>query len=200
LARLADPQLADRRRRQILDAALTCFRRRGFHQATMQEICAEASMSAGALYRYFNSKAEIIAAIAEDEHADSDTMFLNAARSGSAIDALSLIARDFFGKFAEGDGALIADIFAECIRDEAVAAPLLKINARSVAHCVEAIKTGQKSGAVDRKLDAEEAANTLFAAIEGIALRRAFLRDTDPEAAVVQFRTLAERYLSPSHE
>jgi AcrR family transcriptional regulator len=200
LARLADPQLADRRRRQILDAALACFRRRGFHQATMQEICAEASMSAGALYRYFNSKAEIIAAIAEDEHADSDTMFLNAARSGSAIDALSLIARDFFGKFAEGDGALIADIFAECIRDEAVAAPLLKINARSVAHCVEAIKTGQKRGAVDRKLDAEEAANTLFAAIEGIALRRAFLRDTDPEAAVVQFRTLAERYLSPSHE
>jgi AcrR family transcriptional regulator len=200
LARLADPQLADRRRRQILDAALACFRRRGFHQATMQEICAEASMSAGALYRYFNSKAEIIGAIAEDKHADSDTMFLNAARSGSAIDALSLIARDFFGKFAEGDGALIADIFAECIRDEAVAAPLLKINARSVAHCVEAIKTGQKNGAVDRKLDAEEAANTLFAAIEGIALRRAFLRDTDPEAAVVQFRTLAERYLSPSHE
>ena len=196
MARLADPLLADRRRRQILDAALACFRRRGFHQATMQEICAEANMSAGALYRYFGSKAEIIGAIAEDKHADSDNAFLEATRNGSLIDALSLMARDFFEKFAEGDGALIADIFAEAIRDDAVAAPLLKINQNSLDYCVEAIKTAQARGEIDEKLEAREAANTLFAAIEGIALRRAFLRDTDPDAAVAQFRALAQRYLS----
>jgi TetR/AcrR family transcriptional repressor of uid operon len=196
LARLADPSLADRRRRQILDAALACFRRRGFHQATMQEICAEANMSAGALYRYFSSKAEIIGAIAEDKHADSDSEFLEATRKGALIDALSLLARDFFEKFAEGDGVLIADIFAEAIRDDAVAAPLLKINQNSVEYCVAAIKAAQGRGEVDEKLDAREAANTLFAAIEGIALRRAFLRDTDPDAAVAQFRALAQRYLS----
>jgi TetR/AcrR family transcriptional repressor of uid operon len=196
LARLADPDLADRRRRQILDAAMACFRRRGFHQATMQEICAEANMSAGALYRYFGSKAEIIGAIAEDKHADSDSAFLEATRNGSLIDALSLMARDFFNKFAEGDGALIADIFAEAIRDDAVAAPLLKINQNSFKCCVEAIKASQARGEIDEKLEAREAANTLFAAIEGIALRRAFLRDTDPDAAVAQFRALAQRYLS----
>ncbi len=197
LARLADPSLADRRRRQILDAALTCFRRRGFHQATMQEICAEANMSAGALYRYFASKADIIGAIAEDKHADSDGAFLEATRKGPLIDALSLIARDFFEKFAEGDGSLIADIFAEAIRDDAVAAPLLKINQNSLDYCAQAIKGAQNRGEVDKELDGREAANTLFAAIEGIALRRAFLRDTDPDAAVAQFRALAQRYLSP---
>ncbi|HJS81145.1 MAG TPA: TetR/AcrR family transcriptional regulator [Vitreimonas sp.] len=196
MARLADPSLADRRRRQILDAALACFRRRGFHQATMQEICAEANMSAGALYRYFSSKAEIIGAIAEDKHVDSDSEFLEATRKGALIDALSLLARDFFEKFAEGDGVLIADIFAEAIRDDAVAAPLLKINQNSVEYCVAAIKAAQGRGEVDETLDAREAANTLFAAIEGIALRRAFLRDTDPDAAVAQFRALAQRYLS----
>ncbi|HYD72536.1 MAG TPA: TetR/AcrR family transcriptional regulator [Candidatus Binatia bacterium] len=196
MARLADPSLADRRRRQILVAAMACFRRRGFHQATMQEICAEANMSAGALYRYFGSKAEIIGAIAEEKHADSDKAFLEATRKGSLIDALSLMAREFFDKFADGDGALIADIFAEAIRDEAVAAPLLKINQNSFDYCVEAIKAAQARGEIDEKLDAREAANTLFAAIEGIALRRAFLRDTDPDAAVAQFRALAQRYLS----
>lgn len=196
MARLADPLLADRRRRQILDAAMTCFRRRGFHQATMQEICAEASMSAGALYRYFNSKAEIIGAIAEDKHADSDGAFLDATRKGTVIDALSLIARDFFEKFADGDGALIADIFAEAIRDDAVAAPLLKINQNSLNYCIAAIKAGQARGEIDEKLDEREAANTLFAAIEGIGLRRAFLRDTDTDAALAQFRALAQRYLS----
>ncbi len=197
MARLADPCLADRRRRQILDAALTCFRRRGFHQATMHEICAEAQMSAGALYRYFRSKAEIIGAIAEDKHADTDQMFLNACRAGPAIEALSLLARDFFDKFAAGDGALVADIFAEAIRDEDVSAPLLSINRNMVNYCVDAIQAAQARGEVDVKLEPSEAANTLFAAIEGIALRRAFLRDTDPDAAVAQFRALAERYLSP---
>ena len=200
MARLADPDLADRRRRQIMDAAIACFRRRGFHQATMQEICAEANISAGALYRYFASKTDIIAAIAEDKHSDSDTVFMDAARKGPAIEALSLIARDFFEKFEDGDGALICDILAECIRDDAIAEALHKINARSTACCIEAVKAGQACGTVDRNLDPETAAHTLFAAIEGIGVRRAFLRETDTDAAVLQFRTLAERYLSPSHE
>jgi hypothetical protein len=141
-------------------------------------------------------KAEIIGAIAEDKHADTDSVFLEATHKGALIDALSLLARDFFEKFAEGDGALIADIFAEAIRDEAVAAPLLKINQNSVEYCVAAIKAAQGRGEIDEKLDPRQAANTLFAAIEGIALRRAFLRDTDPDAAVAQFRALAQRYLS----
>lgn len=179
---------------------MICFRRRGFHQATMQEICAESNISAGALYRYFSSKTEIIAAIAEDKRGEADTLFLDAARKGPVIDALSLIAREFFEKFAEGDGALIADIFAECIRDDAIATALHKINARSMQHAVEAIRTGQKRGEVDPKLNPEDAANTLFAVIEGIGLRRAFMRASDTDAALAQFRTLAERYLSPSHE
>ena len=197
MARLSDPALADRRRRQILDAAISCFRRRGFHQATMQEICAEAEISAGALYRYFSSKAEIIAAIAEDKHADSDAALSDMSHTGPVLDALSRLARDFFQKFADGDGALIAEIMAEAIRDDAVATPLRRLNDHSMKCCIEAIKAGQSRDEVDKKLDASEAANTLFAAIEGIGLRRAFLRDTDPDAAVTQFRALAQRYLEP---
>lgn len=176
---------------------MACFRRRGFHQATMQEICAEANMSAGALYRYYGSKAEIIGAIAEDKHSESDHVFLEAARAGGLLEALSRIARDFFAKFAEGDGALIAEIYAEGIRDDDVAAPLLKIAHSSFEYCVDAIKAAQAHGEVDKNLDPHEAAHTLFAAIEGIGLRRAFLRQTDPDAAVAQFCAMAQRYLSP---
>lgn len=197
MARLADPDLADRRRRQILDAAIACFRRRGFHQATMQEICAEAGISAGALYRYFSSKAEIIAAIAEDKHAETGNAFAAVMRGGSLIDALCACARDFLEKFAAGDGALIADIYGEAIRDEALAEPLLKIGARNIDDCAEAIRYAQARGEADRDLDPTSAAHTLFAAFEGLALRRAFLRDPDTDAAVAQFRALAERYLSP---
>jgi TetR/AcrR family transcriptional repressor of uid operon len=197
VARLADPELAERRRRQIMDAAIACFRRRGFHQSTMSEICAEAGISAGALYRYYPSKASIIGAIADDKHGETDAVFAEAAVNGSAVDALSLLARGFFTKFADGDGAVIAEIIAEAIRDDEIAVPLRAVADLSLRHCTEVIKAAQIRGEVDATLDPKTAANTLFAAIEGIGLRRAFQRDADTEAAVAQFRALAERYLEP---
>lgn len=197
MARLADPELAERRRRQIMDAAIACFRRRGFHQATMAEICAEAGVSAGALYRYFASKADIIGAIAEDKRGESDQAFLRAAEEQGFVQAMCLVARSFFEKFAEGDGALIADIFAEAIRDDMVAAPLRASDVQSVKLFTRAVEAAQQRGEIDARLDPEIVTDTLFAALEGIGLRRAFRRDVDTEAAVSQFRALAERYLEP---
>lgn len=52
------------RRDQILDAARVCFTRKGFHQASMQDVIRESGLSAGAIYRYFKSKDDIIAALA----------------------------------------------------------------------------------------------------------------------------------------
>lgn len=56
------------RRRQIVDAAIECFARHGFHRATMQDIVRQAQLSPGAIYRYFATKEEIIEAIAGDVH------------------------------------------------------------------------------------------------------------------------------------
>lgn len=53
----------ERRRQQILDAARVCFIRKGVHETSMQDVFAESGMSAGAVYRYFKSKNDIIVAI-----------------------------------------------------------------------------------------------------------------------------------------
>ena len=62
--RQASAQLRSDRRSEILDAAQRCFARTGFHQTSMQQVCSEAGMSAGNVYRYFPSKEAIIAGIA----------------------------------------------------------------------------------------------------------------------------------------
>jgi len=54
------------RRRQILDAAARCFARDGFHRTSMQDIVRESGISAGLVYRYFEGKDDIIAAIVDD--------------------------------------------------------------------------------------------------------------------------------------
>ncbi len=198
MARLADPGLAERRRRQILDAALVCFRRRGFHQATMQEICAEAGISPGALYRYFPSKADIIAAIAEDERRDTDATLL-AVRGGGLIDGLCELANRVMGRFAkESSAPIFADVFAEAARDPVLANRLAEIDAQSMRRLVEALEAAQSRGEIDPKLDAESAARTLIATIEGMGMRYAFGKRGDEVAEhdISNFRALAERYLA----
>ena len=53
------------RRQQILDAALACFSRRGYHATSMEDIVRESGLSVGALYSYFPSKEELFAALDE---------------------------------------------------------------------------------------------------------------------------------------
>jgi AcrR family transcriptional regulator len=52
----------EERRQHILDAAINCFTRNGFHQTTMKDISKEADVSAGTVYIYFSSKDDIIEA------------------------------------------------------------------------------------------------------------------------------------------
>ena len=48
---------------QILDAATERFRHYGYRKTTMAEVAGDCSMSAGNLYRYFESKSDIGAAV-----------------------------------------------------------------------------------------------------------------------------------------
>jgi AcrR family transcriptional regulator len=50
-------------RSRILDAAEVCFVQSGFHAASMADIARTAQMSAGLIYRYFDSKGAIVNAI-----------------------------------------------------------------------------------------------------------------------------------------
>src|SRR5260370_25693055 len=50
---------------RILDAALDLFRRQGFEQTTMRGIAAEAGVSLGSAYYYFESKEDLVMAFYE---------------------------------------------------------------------------------------------------------------------------------------
>src|SRR3978361_1987832 len=86
------------RRDEILSAAQRCFVRSGFHQASMQEICAEAGMSAGNLYRYFPSKEALIAGIAERDRAEVAQDFASVDLSQGLFAVLEGLAHHHFAE------------------------------------------------------------------------------------------------------
>lgn len=57
-------QYKEDQRAEILAAARRCFVRNGFHRTSMQDVFAEAGKSAGAVYRYFPRKEDMIAGVA----------------------------------------------------------------------------------------------------------------------------------------
>lgn len=57
------PDIKGERKKQILDAAMTVFARKGFHQARMDDIVEQSGLSKGTIYWYFKSKDELISTI-----------------------------------------------------------------------------------------------------------------------------------------
>lgn len=64
------PTRAMVRREKLLDAARTLFTEKGFHQTGMAQIAAASGIKVGQIYRDFESKEAIIAAIAEADVID----------------------------------------------------------------------------------------------------------------------------------
>src|ERR1044072_2817542 len=88
------------RRSQILEAAVVCFAKRGFHQASMHDISAEAGISVGLIYRYFQNKEAVIAAMA-DRHKSELGNLLERDVLNTAMDGVTkLIARSPEGQNA----------------------------------------------------------------------------------------------------
>jgi AcrR family transcriptional regulator len=92
-----DPDLVDRRRRQITDAAVQLFIDKGFHKTTTRQIASAAGFSIGSLYEYFASKEDILYMVCESIHAEVERG-VTAAMSQEARgrDALTKIIHEYF--------------------------------------------------------------------------------------------------------
>ena len=112
-----------RRRRQVLDAAETCFRRHGFHAASMAGVAAEAGMSVGHIYRYFENKEAIVAAIVERNLQAAAEQFARIREApGGVVAAMVEGLDECIDQMADqASSALFLEVMAEAARNTKVA-------------------------------------------------------------------------------
>ena len=65
-----NPDLVERRRRQIADAAVQLFMKKGFHKSTTRQIAQAAGISIGSLYEYFTCKEDILYLVCDFIHSE----------------------------------------------------------------------------------------------------------------------------------
>ncbi len=59
-ARVEDAALVERRRRQVVNAAIAMFGKRGYHASTIRDIAQQAGVSVGLIYQYFGDKEDVL--------------------------------------------------------------------------------------------------------------------------------------------
>jgi TetR/AcrR family transcriptional regulator, repressor for uid operon len=116
------PELREQRRRNLLRAAWKCAATKGLRELTVDEICAEAGVSKGAFYGYFQSKQELMIALLEDDAAQVEQAMRRLAdEAASGVARLQGFARAMLQRGEDaGRAQLIADLWAAVAGDEAL--------------------------------------------------------------------------------
>jgi AcrR family transcriptional regulator len=185
--RHANAQLHSDRRSEILDAARRCFARTGFHQTSMQQICTEAGMSPGNLYRYFPSKEAIIAGITERDRAEVGMQLADAQFTTDFFATFEALARHHFVERTEDDVALCAEMMSESRRNPAISKIMNEFDTEVRERLVTMLRGAQERGDISREADIGAAVEMLLVIADGVWLRRAVDPTFDAGAVLPMF-------------
>ncbi len=198
MARKFDPDLSEARRKQILAATARCVLRKGFHQTSMQDICAEAAMSPGGVYRYFEGKEAIIVAMAEEERRDNQEIIDELKQTRDPVGSLRVIFFELLKFFAdESYGRLALELHAEGARNKSVW-NLLARNERELKEAlIAALDRGQKAGKITPELPSPALAQVILAMIDGLCARAILDPDYKPVALATAIDAFVVGLLQP---
>jgi AcrR family transcriptional regulator len=183
--RVSDDHLAARRQ-QILSAALRCFARDGFHATSMRDVVRESGLSAGAVYSYFPSKEELVAAAVEPilgqlSAALDDALGAAEPPSPTAVVGLLLERIVPVATGGEVDFTRVAvTAWGEALRDRAVQG-LAEGTYRAVRdRLADVVVRWRDAGHLAAGVDVEALAQVVFSRVTGYVLQHALLGDVDP--------------------
>jgi AcrR family transcriptional regulator len=206
MARVSQEHL-DARRRQILDGASLCFARNGFHATSMQDVLKEVDLSAGAVYRYFSGKDELIGAIvAEVLDAVRDT-YERAAREtppplpdvliSRALAQLRELKPDVLDDGEWIFPRLMIQVWGETLRNEELSAIMRTGYDQVRAAWAKLVESYKAAELMPEDADADAMARTMIALAQGFAAQLAVFGAAPPETlrdglrALMSMRTAA---------
>jgi len=179
--------VAEERRTQIIEAAIACLAREGYHRTTMDDIVHASGLSKGALYWYFPSKEDLFLAILDvwmrelqEATAPADAQAPTPQQLRAWVEA--------FTRFAEMDPGrvrLIVEFWAEVHRSRAIDQRLGELCRQRALPLVRIIEQGIARGEL-RPVDAFAVAHTFLAVYDGLLLQRILLPDHLPWPQVNQ--------------
>jgi len=159
------------RRTQILDAALVCFAKRGFHQASMHDISAEAGISVGLIYRYFENKDAVISAMADRHKKEIHEVLERARQAPTLLESLEIL---FTAHCCEDApqvvSAFVVDLYAEASRNPQMADLVRDVLQTAMDGVTELIARAPETQNATHGLSPSELAELIYAVARGMLM------------------------------
>lgn len=187
---------AEKKRQEILKAAAKRFRKTGFHQTSMQEICAETALGPGAVYRYFPSKDAIIEAMAEDERTEARAILSDLGETGNFDDVLQSIGKALNERYKNNsDTGMMTEVYAEGLRNKHVGLLVRKSENEWIDGLTGLLQKAQANEQIDSTIDARHAALLLTAMWDGMIIRNAYHPDDKSPELTLFFDAMLKKLL-----
>ena len=187
---------ANAQRERILDAALTCFAREGFHAATMQDIVAESGLSPGAIYGYFTGKTEVVMAIASERHAMERQRMQQALAAADLDTSLVRLVEGFVLGLRDPQEKtwrrLAVQLWAESLSNPRLKREALAGVSQAVEILSPMIRAAQREGRWPRHLDPQSAARVMIAILQGVSLQLAWDDTIDIASVAAALRIMID--------
>ena len=196
MARTKDDSLHEKRQEEILLAAARVFKAKGFHAARTEDICTEAGLSAGTVFRHFPDKRAIITAIAGRELEQHQREVQQLATRAGLKWLTRITEKELSELLCPTVYDLGADSWLELVRDEAGNKQLLAVDKKLRTTLAEALSRGQAEGWVRKSLDPEGAANVILAVLSGLAIDQEIGARTGTAATAAALSDLFSPFIS----
>ena len=169
---LHSPDPVTDRREQILAAAMNCFAKRGFHQTSMHDISAEAGISVGLIYRYFENKEAVISAMADRHKREIQEMLERARQAPTLLESLEIL---FTAHCCEDApqvvSAFVVDLYAEASRNKQIKALVCDVLQTAMDGVTDLIAQSREEANAPNGLKAHELSELIFAVARGMLMR-----------------------------
>jgi AcrR family transcriptional regulator len=175
----------------ILDAAVQCFVKKGFHGAGMAEISRVAKVSQASLYQYFASKNELILEIAK-RYSSRDLDALR--RIESASDFMDALEQEAYLTGDKTGTIMYLEILAESSRNPEIKKAVQDSGQEIFDTCCAMIKKLQDKDEASYLLTPEQITHYIFAYIDGLSCQ---IATADIEYSRELLRQLVQTLLTP---
>lgn len=161
-----------KRKRVILEAAVTCIIERGYHQTGMRDIARKAGVSLGNLYNYFAGKTDILAEIAVIERDELAPFLEMLGKDAPAIDVLNEFVPAYTRHLSAPETIILAlEITGEAIRQPEIAGLFTESRQSLIKAIGNLLERGEKEGCMRKSHCTAETAYILLEIMEGTAFR-----------------------------
>ncbi len=184
------------RRRLIVETAAECFIDKGFHQTSIRDIASRAGISLGNLYNHFDSKADLIAEIAELEADGMTAIEAGLATTGDPVTILDRFIEDYFAYAAKPENTVLAaEIFAEAVRNPAIGDGFSRNRQALAGRLGNVLARGFEGRQLATNTEIMDAAHLIIDLVEGAAMRLAFSSKKSRRTAVTTLKVMIRRSL-----